>query len=301
MVDASSLDDLELFLAVARDLSFARAARALGVPPATLTRRVQRLERQLDAPLLRRSTRRVRLTDAGALLFERADGPRRELRAALECLAEDAGAARGRLRLTMPSELARLWLAVPLASFAARHPDIRLEIALSGRVVDLVEEGFDLAIRAARPQSTSLIARRLATLPTALYASPSYLAGLAALEHPGDLEAANAVVLSGRSADRSWSLSRARESVRLAPRGNIEADDLGALISLVASGAGVALLPVPLVADSRESGRLVPVLPDWHGPAAPVYAVYLSRRMPLRLRLMLDHLREWIEGTSAGR
>ncbi len=296
-----SLDDLEFFLAVARELSFARAARALGVPPATLTRRVQRLERQLDAPLLRRSTRRVRLTDAGALLFERADGPRRELREALECLAEDVGTARGRLRLTMPADLARLWLSAPLAAFAARHPDIRLELALTGRVVDLVEEGFDLAIRVARPQSATLIARRLATLPTAMYASPSYLAGLPALEHPRDLESANAVVLSGRSADGSWSLSRARETVHLAPRGNIEADDLGALISLVASGAGVALLPIPLVADSREAGHLVPVLAGWSGPAAPVYAVYLSRRMPLRLRLLLDHLREWIEGTPAGR
>lgn len=301
MSGVASLDDLELFLAVARELSFARAARELGVPAATLTRRIQRLEQRLDAPLLRRSTRRVRLTDAGALLLERAEGPRRDLREALECLAEDSEAPRGRLRLTLPADLARLWLAAPLAEFAARHPEIRLELSLTGRLVDLVEEGFDLAIRAARPESSTLIARRLAALPTALYASPAYLAGLPALEHPRDLEAANALVLAGRSADRAWSLSRGREGVRVAPRGNLEADDLGTLISLVANGAGIALLPVPLVTGSQEGGRLVRVLPGWNGPEAPVYAVYLSRRMPLRLRLLLDHLRKWLDGASPGR
>jgi len=301
MSGVPSLDDLELFLAVARDLSFARASRDLGVPPATLTRRVQRLEQQLEAPLLRRSTRRVRLTDAGALLLERAEGPRRDLREALECLAEDSGAPRGRLRLTLPADLARLWLAAPLAAFAARHPEIRLELSLTGRLVDLVGEGFDLAIRAARPQSATLIARRLASLPTALYASPSYLAALPGLEHPRDLEAVNAIVLTGRSADRSWSLSRGREITQVAPRGNLEADDLGTVISLVVSGAGIALLPVPLVTGSRETGRLARVLPGWNGPEAPVYAVYLSRRMPLRLRLLLDHLRQWLDGASSTR
>jgi len=301
MSGVPSLDDLELFLAVARDLSFARASRDLGVPPATLTRRVQRLEQQLEAPLLRRSTRRVRLPDAGALLLERAEGPRRDLREALECLAEDSGAPRGRLRLTLPADLARLWLAAPLAAFAARHPEIRLELSLTGRLVDLVGEGFDLAIRAARPQSATLIARRLASLPTALYASPSYLAALPGLEHPRDLEAVNAIVLTGRSADRSWSLSRGREITQVAPRGNLEADDLGTVISLVVSGAGIALLPVPLVTGSRETGRLARVLPGWNGPEAPVYAVYLSRRMPLRLRLLLDHLRQWLDGASSTR
>jgi len=301
MSGVPSLDDLELFLAVAKELSFARAARELGVPPPTLTRRIQRLEERLDAQLLRRSTRRVRLTDAGALLLESAEGPRRDLREALECLAEDSDSPRGRVRITLPADLARLWLASPLAAFAARHPDVRLELSLTGRLVDLVEEGFDLAIRVGRPQSATLIARRLAVLPTGLYASPSCLAGLLPLEHPRDLEAANAIVLTGRSADRSWSLSRAREKTEIAPRGNLEADDLGTLISLVASGAGVALLPVPLVAGSQEAGRVVRVLPGWNGPEAPVYAVFLSRRMPLRLRLLLDHLREWLDDHSPGR
>ena len=137
------LDDLQLFCAVARERSFTRVSEALGIPLATVSRRVANLERQLDSQLLRRSTRRVEPTDAGALLLERAEAPLRGLAEALECLAEESGTPRGRLRVTMPADLARYWLATPLASFASRHPEIRLELDLSSRVVDLAAEGFD--------------------------------------------------------------------------------------------------------------------------------------------------------------
>jgi DNA-binding transcriptional LysR family regulator len=287
------LDDLQLFCAVARERSFTRVSEALGIPLATVSRRVANLERQLDSQLLRRSTRRVEPTDAGALLLERAEAPLRGLAEALECLAEDSGTPRGRLRVTMPADLARYWLATPLASFASRHPEIRLELDLSSRVVDLAAEGFDLAIRAGRPEDPGLIARRLANMPTALFASPSYLAGLPPLRHPRDLESVNALVITGRSSDRAWTLTHGRERVTVTPHGNVEVNDMTALIGLAAAGAGVALLPEPKVGEQAAEGALARVLPGWRGPEAPIYAVYLSRRLPLRLRLFLDHLREW--------
>jgi DNA-binding transcriptional LysR family regulator len=288
-----SLDDLRLFCSVAQERSFSRAAERLGIPPATLSRRVAQLERQLDAQLLRRTTRRVEPTDAGALLLERAEPALAQLSEAVECLAEDTGSPRGRLRVTMPADLARYWLATPLAEFARRHPDIRLELDLSSRMVDLIEEGFDLAIRAGRPPDESLIARPLANLPTALFASPSYLAALPPIRDPGDLASANALLIPGRSADREWVLHKGRERARVRPQGNVEVNDMTALVSLAAAGAGIALLPEPKVGEQAAVGSLVPVLPGWHGPESPVYAVYTSRRMPLRLRLFLDHLREW--------
>jgi len=293
-----SLDDLQLFLAVARERSFARAARGLDIPAATLSRRIQRLERSLDAQLLRRTTRRVALTDAGELLLERAGPPLAGVEAAIDCLAEESTAARGRLRIAMPADLARLWLARPLADFASRHPEIRLELMLSSRVADLIEERIDLAIRAAEPDSGNLVARPLSRLPTALYASPVYVAGLPGLRHPRDLESVNAIVLRGRAADSEWTLAHGAETAQVTPRGNLEADELGAVVALAAAGAGVALLPQPLVAASREHGQLVRVLPGWQGPEAPVHAVYLSRRMPRRLRLLLEHLRGWLEAPS---
>jgi DNA-binding transcriptional LysR family regulator len=299
--ESISLDDLRLFCSVARERSFTRAAELMGVPPATLSRRVAQLEQQLDAQLLRRTTRRVEPTDAGNLLMERAAPALEALAEAVACLAEDTGTPRGRLRVTMPADLARYWLAGALATFAGRHPDIRLELDLSSRMVDLVGEGFDLAIRAGRPPDDSLIARQLARLPTALFASPSYLAALPPLREPGDLAGANALVIPGRSADREWVLTKGREQVRVRPQGNVEVNDMTALVSLAAAGAGIALLPEPKVGEQAAAGSLVPVLPGWHGPESPVYAVYTSRRMPLRLRLFLEHLREWARTASPTR
>lgn len=288
-----SLDDLQLFCAVARERSFTRVARGRDVPLATVSRRIAQLERHLGAALLHRSTRRVEPTDAGALLLRAAEGPLAQLVEAFECLAEETGSPRGRLRVTMPADLARYWLAAPLASFAGRHPGIRLELDLSARLVDLVAERFDLAIRAAPPPEGSLIARPLARMRTALFASPAYLAALPAIRHPRDLASVNALVITGRGSDQAWILSRGSERAAVAPHGNVEVNDMGALIGLAAAGAGVALLPEPKVGEQAAAGSLVPVLAGWHGPDAPVFAVYASRRMPLRLRLFLDHLREW--------
>jgi len=299
--ESVSLDDLRLFCSVARERSFTRAADQMGVPSATLSRRVAQLEQQLDAQLLRRTTRRVEPTDAGTLLAERAGPALEALADAVTCLAEDTGSPRGRLRVTMPADLARYWLAGALATFAGRHPDIRLELDLSSRMVDLVEEGFDLAIRAGRPPDESLIARQLANMPTALFASPSYLAALPAIREPADLATANALVIPGRTADREWVLAKGREQVRVRPQGNVEVNDMTALVSLAAAGAGIALLPEPKVGEQAPVGSLVPVLPGWHGPESPIYAVYTSRRMPLRLRLFLDHLREWARTASSAR
>jgi DNA-binding transcriptional LysR family regulator len=300
-LESVNLDDLRLFCSVARERSFTRASDLMDVPPATLSRRVARLEQQLDAQLLRRTTRRVEPTDAGALLAERVAPALEALAEAVDCLAEDTGTPRGRLRVTMPADLARYWLAGALADFAGRHPDIRLELDLSSRMVDLVEEGFDLAIRAGRPPDDSLIARQLANLPTALFASPSYLAALPPLREPGELAGANALVLPGRSADQEWVLTKGREQVRVRPRGNVEVNDMTALVSLAAAGAGIALLPEPKIGEQAAAGSLVPVLPGWHGPESPIYAVYTSRRMPLRLRLFLEHLRDWARTASATR
>lgn len=287
----TSYDDLRLFCTVARLRSFSRAAQELDMPLATVSRRVAELERQLDAHLLNRTTRRVDTTDAGALLLAQCSAPLEALAEAIDCLGEESGTARGRLRVTMPPELARFWLATPLAGFAARHPEIRLELDLSARVVNLVEEGFDLAIRAARPDSGALIARPLLRMTTALYASPDYLAALPALKRPRDLESVNALRLAGRHSDTAWALRRGREHATITPRGNVELNEMGVLIGLAAAGAGVALLPDPLVQDQVAAARLVVALPGWRGPEAPVFAVYASRRMPLRLRLLLDHLR----------
>lgn len=285
------LEDLHLFATVARLRSFSRAAAELGMPVATVSRRVAALERRLEAQLLRRTTRRVEPTDAGALLLERSDEPLRALAAAIDCLGEETRRPRGRLRVTLPADLAQAWLADPIAGFAARHPEIRLELELTARVVNLVEEGFDLAIRAGEDVPPGLIARLLTRMTTGVYASPGYLAGLPALRHPRDLAQVNALLLAGRRADSEWILRRGSDQASVVPQGNLRVNDLATLVQLAAAGAGAALLPQPLVRRETEAGRLVPMIPGWQGPAVPIHTVYASRRMPLRLRLFLDELR----------
>jgi DNA-binding transcriptional LysR family regulator len=289
---ALPLEDLQLFAAVARLRSFSRAAGELGMPVATLSRRIAALERRLEAQLLRRTTRRVEPTDAGALLLERADEPLRALADALDCLGEESRRPRGRLRVTMPADFAHTWLARSLAEFVARHPDIRLELELTARVVKLVEEGFDVAIRAGEDAPTGLVARLLTRMPTSLYSSPAYLASLPPLRHPRDLQQVNALLIPARRIDADWTLTRGSERATVAPNGNLRVNDMTALIQLAAAGAGVALLPEPIAGREIEAGRLVPVLPPWQGPSVPIHLVYAARRMPLRLRLFLDHLRE---------
>jgi len=291
---AASLDDLLLFTAVARLKSFSRAAAELGLPVPTLSRRIAALEKTLDAQLLRRTTRRVDTTDAGNLLLARSEAPLRSLTEAFDCLGEESRRARGRLRITMPADFAQSWLDAPIAAFAARHPEIRLELDLTGRVVNLVEEGFDLAIRAGEDVPPGLTARLLTRMPTALYASPGYLAALPALGHPRELTAVNALVLPARRSDQEWVLSHGRERATLVPRGNLVVNDMTALIQLVAAGAGVALLPEPIARREIDAGRLLRVLRGWQGSPVSIHTVYASRRMPLRLRLFLDHLRTTI-------
>lgn len=294
------LDDLRLFAAVVDARSYSAAAHRLGVPLATLSRRIATLERRLGAMLLARSTRHVEPTDAGLLLARRIEPALRELDSAVDCLGEDAARPRGRLRVTMPTDIARQCLAAPLAEFAARHPEIHLELDLSSRVVDLVADRFDLAIRAGTPSDSTLIARPLARLSQALYASPVYLAALPALSRPEQLGQVNALTLAERSVDREWPLVHGRRRASLRPAGNCEVNDMGALIELAAAGAGVAMLPSAFVRPQVEAGRLARVLPEWSGPAVTVSALYTDRRMPARLRLLLDHLRAWLAAHPLG-
>lgn len=286
----TDLNALRLFCAVARERSYTRAAADSGLPVATVSRRVAALEQQLGAQLLRRTTRRVEPTDAGQLLLERCEPVLASLAQAVDCLDEETGRARGRLRVTLPADLARHWLAPALADFAARHPDIRLELDLTARVVDLVAEGFDLAIRVGEQPDSSLHVRRLGHFSSRLYASPKYLASLPAITAPDQLREANALLLQGRRDDREWVLRHGRHEARVTPAGNLVLNDVGALIEVTAAGAGIALLPEQFVAEELARRRIVAVLPQWTGPAAPVYAVYADRRLPARLRLFLDHL-----------
>ncbi len=287
-------NDLVIFAHVAELGGFSRAAERLGLPKSTVSRRVSALEQRVGERLLLRTTRRQTLTEFGQELLEHARQVVAEVDA-VKALSEHRQAAPGgRLRVSMPSDFANLLLVEALAAFVAIHPQIQLELDLSPRRVDLLGEGFDIAIRVGDLASDSLLAaRRLSTLSSSLYASPGYLAEHGEPAHPDDLMRHRAVRLLARNAEpMSWILSRGAEQWEGSPPGQVNANSPEFLIRIICAGAGIAAVPDDFAVSFVRSGVLRRVLPDWRLPSPVVSAVFPGRKlMPAKSRVFIDMLR----------
>ncbi len=288
------MDRLELlraFLAVAEAGSFAAAADRLGLARALVSKRVAALEQRLGARLFARTTRRVGLTSEGADLLPRARRILAEYEAALAELARGRGEPHGRLRLTAPTSFGIRHLGPVLAEFARAHPALAIEIALDDRFVDLVEEGFDLALRIGELPDSSLIARLLAPIRLVLCAAPAYLERHGAPREPADLARHRCLHYRHARAGTRWQLRREgrRETVSVAD--HFVADNGDVLAAAAEAGLGILLSPTFIVADALRAGRLVRVLADWEVPEFALYAVWPpGGRPPLRVRALVDFL-----------
>lgn len=244
----AELVDLVVLARVVERGSFARAAADLGLPPSTLSRRVAALERRLGVRVLERTTRHLRTTEIGELLAERGQRVRRELEDAERAVADHQRAPRGLLRLSVPTPVADDFIGPALAEYLRRYPDMRLEVVAEDRLVDLVTEGFDAALRIGPLADSALGAARLAVVSPVLAAAPRYLDRAPPLRRPRDL-AAHAIVAFGKRRRQTWSFAGrggAAESVELTPRATATSAPLVA--QLAADGAGIALLPRFVVA-----------------------------------------------------
>jgi DNA-binding transcriptional LysR family regulator len=286
-------NDLLLFARVAEAGSFSRAAERVGLPKSTVSRRIAALEDRLGERLMIRTTRRLAITDFGMQLLEHARQVAAEVDA-VQALSEFRQARpSGRLRVSMPSDFATLLLTDMLAAFAALHPAVTLELDLSPRRVDLLGEGFDLAVRMGTlPDDSLLAARRLADFPAGLYAAPAYLAEHGAPATPDELAQHAALCLLSRSGERAgWTLVRGTERWEGLPPGRIGANSPDLLIGLARAGAGIAAVPDYFTVGDVQAGRLRRVLPDWQVPAHPAWIVFPGRRlMPAKTRAFIDML-----------
>lgn len=292
------LNDMALFVEVARAMSFRRAADALGMPNSTLSRRVSALEKAIGLRLMHRTTRRLELTEAGQIYYERCKRIVEEARLAHEQLGELLAQPSGVLRASLPVDFANSTLAPLIAEFARRYPGIRFEFDLTPRRVDLVSEPFDIAIRMGASEDSTLVARLLATLSTHLYASPAYLARAGEPSVPADL--ADHDCLSMKAAQRStWKLSctGTAEDVEMAVGGRFQLNSVGLLRRLATLDLGVVLLADVVAAEDLEAGRLQRVLPDWQGPPTPVYAMTETRLLPAKTQRFIEFLREQLGQT----
>jgi len=292
------LNDMALFVEVARTMSFRRAADALGMPNSTLSRRVSALEKAIGLRLLHRTTRRLELTEAGQIYYERCKRIVDEAKLAHEQLGELLAQPSGVLRASLPVDFASAYLAPLIAEFARKYPGISFELDLTPRRVDLVTEPFDVAIRMGESQDSSLIGRLLASLTTHLYASPGYLALAGNPEHPTDLGSHQCLGFRAAKA-MTWRLSRTDgfETVDVEVGGRFQLNSVGMMRRLATLDLGLVVLADALATEDVASGRLCRVLPDWQGPRAPVYAITETRLLPAKTQRSIEFLRERLDRT----
>lgn len=289
-------NDLLIFARVADLGSFSRAAERLGLPKSTVSRRIAWLESHLGERLLLRTTRRQTLTEFGSLLLEHARQVAAEVEAVTALREHRQAAPSGRLRVSMPSDFATLLLADMLAAFVALHPRITLELDLSPRRVDLLGEGFDVAVRmGALPDDALLAARRLTVFTNGLYASPQYLAEHGDPICPESLLQHDTVRLPGRVSDSTepghWVLTRGEERWEGSPPSRVMANQPELLLILARSGAGITAVPDLFAQPWLQRGELRRVLPDWCLPSHTAWAVFPGRKlMPAKTRVFIDML-----------
>lgn len=283
------LRDMGLFVEVARARSFRRAAATLGLPGSTLSRRILALEKALGLRLLHRTTRRIELTEAGQIYFERSKRIVDEARLAHEQLGEMVSNPSGVLRISAPVDFATVFLAPILPGFRARYPGISLELDLTPRRVDLVAEPFDLAIRMGDLPDSQLVARRIAEVPRYLYASPDYLDAGGEPVDPDDL-ADHACLLFPE--ERSWTLLRGGDVRQIAVSGAIHLNNVGMMQRLAVEGLGIAMLARESAGQEVATGRLRHVLPTWQAKPIAVHAITETRLLPAKTQRFIEYLKE---------
>lgn len=290
------LNDMALFVEVVKARGFRHAAEAVGMPNSTVSRRISALEKAIGLRLLHRTTRKVELTEAGQIYFERCKRIVDEARLAHEQLGEMLAQPSGVLRASMPEGFANIFLAPLVAEFARSFPGISFEFDLSPRSVDLVTEPVDVAIRMGEPPSSNLIARQLALLPRYLYASPDYLDVAGEPSQPADLARHECLRLRTAQSDK-WALLQGSEKVEIVVGGRFLLNSVGMIQRLATLHMGVAVLARDIVTGDVASGRLRRVLPDWQATPIPAYAITETRLLPAKTQRFIDFLREHLSST----
>jgi DNA-binding transcriptional LysR family regulator len=297
------LDDMAIFVEVVDAGGFTAASERLGLRKSTVSRRITALEEHLGARLLERTTRKLRLTEAGQEYHARCSRIVAEAREANQAVADARGTPRGTLRIATTQLFAETFLPPILAAYLARYRFTEVEIEFSQAKVDLVAGGFDLAIRIGPLQDSSLIARPLGKAMTGCFASPAYLRERGTPRAPGDLRTHDCILVGQSGSKEEWPFAGPEGARTISVSGRLRVGSLRVGHAIVRAGLGIARLPTFLVMEDVRAGLLVPVLAEWTPPSAPIHAVYPSNRQPSpKLQAFLDILRDklaeapWMQG-----
>jgi DNA-binding transcriptional LysR family regulator len=288
-------NDLLLFARIVEAGSFSKAALRVELPKSTVSRRIALLEARLGERLLQRTTRKLVVTEFGASLLEHARKVADEVDAAGALAQHRQAAPAGKLRISLPGDVANFGLVDVIAKFADRYPAVSLELDLSPRRVDLVAENFDIAIRMGDlPDDASLNARRVLVESLGLYAAPSYIALRGLPSHPDELAGHDLLCILSRSGGpMPWVLTRGKARWEKAMPARLTANSPDLLARIACSGAGIAASSRRFAEPYLRKGELVRVLPEWELPTATGWAVFPGRRlMPAKTRAFLDMMEE---------
>ena len=290
----ADLDNVLIFVKVAQFESISRAARSLGMPISTVSRRLSVLESDLGVSLLRRTTRRVTLTAQGREYFNQCQEPLTLLQDAERVLTQAQRRPEGMLRISVPVVLNQDPFLKFLSGFLKDHGRIRIDLFITNLFVDLVAENFDLAIRFGELQDSSVVAVRIGKTVRYVVAAPEYLQGRRPPAEPADLERHDCVMLNAKNNETSWDLVSGRRKVRIPVSGPISSRDFNSVSTFVYRGHGIGLLPSTYCDEAIAGGSLVRLLPKWASPEIPLFAVYPSRKfLPARLSVFLEALTSW--------
>ena len=287
------LNRAAIFVRVVAEGGFTAAARALHLPKSSVSRAVTLLEEELGARLLQRSTRQLHLTEAGKAFYERAAPALSGVEEAGAAVSDLQDELRGPIRITAPLD-AGVWLLAPLvARFVAKHPGVYIEAILTSRVVDLVSEGVDFGLRATPLRDSSLVARKLAPLAVALYASPAYLDRRGTPQSVAELAQHDCVLFRPERGRALWKLQGPAGEESIEVKGVIGADDFIFVQRMLSEGAGIGLMPTFLCESSCRTGELTRILPDHGLSGGQFHLAYPSaRHLPHRAAAFRDFLLE---------
>jgi DNA-binding transcriptional LysR family regulator len=303
--DVVALPDYEgwaCFVAVADSGGFTAAASALGLSKASVSKAVSRLEASLGITLLHRSSRSVTVSTAGAGLLEEARAMVAAATAATEAAHGDRFDLAGPIRLAAPMSFGIKVLGAPLAAFMAEHPAVEIELTLSDARHDLIAEGFDLALRVASLDDSSLLARTIAPIPTSVIASPAYLDRHGTPRHPLELAGHRLAGYGHREKARPLRFHREGEEATIVPAGPLFTNNGDVIVPMLVAGSGIAVLPHFIIEAELRAGTLVPILTDWSLPQAYLHLLSPpSRLRPARVRALSDYLADTLKRSCAGR
>jgi len=291
------LNEVSTFVKVIESGGFTAAAEELDLPKSTISRRIARLEERLGVRLLERTTRKMRLTEAGQAYYDQVSGPIATLHTASAAAEEQQDVPRGLLKLTAPVDLGHAFLADLLVRFTKQYPELHVQVELTGRVVDLIREGFDVALRAGKLEDSSLVARRLGGTGIGIYASKTYLAARGTPKSPEQLRAHAFVMHTGVISNGRLPLvgPNGEEKV-LEVDGPLSGNDFTFVLRALEASGGIGLLPKFSARRACAEGVLVQVLPEWTRQGGGLHLVYPSARyLPAKTKVFRDFILEQLD------